>query len=502
MHPTTRSDSIWLGLDIGTQSARAIAVSGTGEILGANSQRLTSQRNGPRHEQNPEDWWHAISTACHAALANLPVEAIRGVAVDSTSGTILLVDHLGRPLTPGLMHDDNRALEEARLVNEVGASIWATLGYQMQPSWALPKLLWLLREYRGKIASTHTSLQRGIKVSHQTDFVNRHLIGHEVPTDTSSSLKLGYDLVNSTWPQEVFAQLSISEATLPAVVLSGTSIGTVCGQAALETGIPQGTVVIAGMTDSCAAQIGAGALQVGSWNSVLGTTLAFKGVTQELIHDPSGVMYSHRSPDGGWLPGGASGAGAGILSVYFPDRDLNALSAQAIKREPASIVSYPLASYGERFPFSVPEAECFFLGEPIDEIDLYAALLQGVAFVERLSFDYLDMLGAPIDGELSLTGGGARNRYWCQLRADVLERSVRIPENAEPALGMAMLAASVGRPLVEVAKEMSRTREVIDPRPGHAERFQEPYMRLINELEHRQWLSSPVAEHARKRAKL
>lgn len=502
MRAKTQTDNIWLGLDVGTQSVRAIAVSGTGEVLGANSQPLMSQRNGARHEQKAGDWWHAVSTACRVALANLPVEAIRGVAVDSTSGTILLVDHLGRPLTPALMHDDNRAIKEARLVNEVGAAVWATLGYQMQPSWALPKLLWILRTYRAEIAPLHTMLRRGVKVSHQTDFINRQLIGHEVPTDTSSALKLGYDLIKSAWPQEVFAQLEVPAEILPTVVLSGTQIGTICTQAARETGIPEGTAVIAGMTDSCAAQIGAGALSVGSWNAVLGTTLAFKGVTQELIRDPAGVMYSHRSPDGGWLPGGASGAGAGVLGVYFSHRDLDALSDQAMEREPASIVAYPLASHGERFPFSTPEAKRFLLGRPSDEIDLYAALLQGVAFVERLSFDYLDMLGAPIDGELSLTGGGARSRYWCQLRADVLGRSVRIPENAEAALGMAVLAASVGRRVSEVTKEMSRTREVIDPRPDNMRRFQQPYIRLLGELEKRGWLPTNVADHARRRATL
>ena len=499
MKPAGTSNNIWLGLDVGTQSVRAIAVSSTGEILGANSQRLTSRRDGPRHEQDPEQWWRAIVVACRTALEALPTKAIRGVAVDSTSGTILLVDHLGRPLTPGLMHDDNRAVKEARRVNEIGSEVWATLGYHMQPSWALPKLLWVLREYENIINPTHTRIQEGIRVAHQTDFINRHLIGREVATDTSSSLKMGYDLIKNTWPHEVFAQLEIPEEILPSVVLSGTQIGTVCTQAAMETGIPAGTAVIAGMTDSCAAQIGAGALSIGSWNSVLGTTLAFKGVTQELIRDPAGVMYSHRSPDGGWLPGGASGAGASILGMYFPDRDLDALGVQAMTREPASIVAYPLASSGERFPFSVPEAERFLLGKPTDEIDLYAALLQGVAFVERLSFDYLDMLGAPIDGELSLTGGGVRSRYWCQLRADILGRSVRIPENAEAALGMAVLAASVGRHVAEVTKEMSHTREVIDPRPDHVGRFLEPYIRLIDELEHRGWLPSQVATHARRR---
>ncbi len=496
----TVATDIWLGLDVGTQSVRAIAVSSSGEILGANSQQLTSQRNGPRHEQNPDDWWRAIAAACRVALADLPTKAISGVAVDSTSGTILLVDSLGRPLTPGFMHDDNRAVKEAQRANELGSEVWTTLGYQMQPSWALPKLLWMLHEYEHIINPTHTGIQKGIKVAHQTDFINRHLVGREVPTDTSSSLKMGYDLLKNAWPHEVFAQLEIPESILPSVVLSGTQIGTVCTQAALETGIPEGTAVIAGMTDSCAAQIGAGALSVGSWNSVLGTTLAFKGVTQELIRDPAGVMYSHRSPDGGWLPGGASGAGASVLGLYFPDRDLDALGTQAMTREPASIVAYPLASSGERFPFSVPEAERFLLGKPTDEIDLYAALLQGVAFVERLSFDYLAMLGAPIDGELSLTGGGVRSHYWCQLRADILGRSVRIPENAEAALGMAVLAASVGRRVADVTKEMSHTREVIDPRPDHTRRFQESYIRLINELEHRGWLPSKVAEHTRRRA--
>lgn len=101
-------------------------------------------------------------------------------------------------------------------------------------------------------------------------------------------------------------------------------------------------------------------------------------------------------------------------------------------------------SRGERFPFTAPHAEGFVLGEPSDEIDLYAALLQGVAFIERLCFDYLQMLGAPVSGDLSLTGGAARSRYWCQLRADILGRPVRVPENAEAAVGMAVLAASLG----------------------------------------------------------
>jgi sugar (pentulose or hexulose) kinase len=487
------SDAAWLGLDLGTQSVRAMVVSGAGETLAVNSHKLTSRRDGPRHEQDPEEWWRAISAASRAALATLPGSlTIHGLAVDGTSGTILLVDSRGRPLTPGLMYDDTRAVEETRRANEAGAAVWAMLGYnRMQAPWGLPKLLWLLGHHRG--------LAAGTRLAHQTDFINRRLVGGEVATDTSNALKTGVDLINECWPQEVFAALGVPGDILPAVVRAGTSLGMVSAEAATQTGIPQGTPVIAGMTDGCAAQMASGALSVGSWNSVLGTTLVFKGVTLDLIKDPAGVVYSHRSPDGNWLPGGASSAGAGAISKHFPERDLEALGTQAAKREPASVVTYPLHGRGERFPFIAPEAEGFTLGQPADEIDQYAALLQGVAFIERLCFDYLDMLGAPIGGPFVLTGGGAKSRYWCQLRADVLGSPITLPENAEAALGMAVLAAAAGRKVADVAGAMVRIREVIDPRPDHAGRFREPYLRLVDELARRGWVTPPVAQHAHRR---
>jgi len=254
------------------------------------------------------------------------------------------------------------------------------------------------------------------------------------------------------------------------------------------------------MTDGCAAQIAAGALDVGSWNSVLGTTLVLKGVATQLLCDPAGIVYSHRSPDGNWLPGGASNTGAAVLAQRFPTGDLDVLSAKAAAREPASIIAYPLVSRGERFPFFAPDAEGFVVGEPLDEIDLYAALLQGVAFIERLCFDYLHLLGAPVSGDLMLTGGAARNRYWCQLRANILGRRVRVPENAEAALGMAVLAASAGRPIADAAKKMVRIREVIDPRSEVTARFREPFLRLIEELARRGWVQSALVEHGRRRA--
>ncbi|MGD0019806.1 MAG: FGGY family carbohydrate kinase [Candidatus Limnocylindrales bacterium] len=484
---------VWLGLDVGTQSARALAVTATGEVVGAGTQPLASRRSGARHEQDPEAWWQAIAAASSEAMQTVPAKAVRGVAVDATSGTIVLVDRKGSPLTPGLMYDDARATGFVDRVNEAGAHVWAELGYgRMQPSWALPKLLWLLE--------TCPQLPRGAGLAHQSDFVNRRLVGRAVPSDLSSALKSGAHLIEERWPSDVMDALGVPADLLPELVRSGTVIGAVSRAAAAATAIPVGTPLIAGMTDGCAAQLAAGALRPGCWNSVLGTTLVVKGVTRALIRDPLGAVYSHRAPNGDWLPGGASSTGAGLISRDFAGRDLDELGRAASAHEPAAMLAYPLVSPGERFPFVAPQAQGFELGGDGSEEDRFAAVLQGVGYVERLCYDYLDLLGAPIEGELVLTGGATRSEYWCQLRADILGRPVSLPDNSESALGMAILAASPDRDLADVAAEMVRIRVTIDPRAGSAGRFVGSYVRLVEELEGRGWLGAALAGHARERA--
>ncbi|MFJ8056260.1 FGGY-family carbohydrate kinase [Streptomyces sp. NPDC096142] len=461
----------WLGIDLGTQSVRALLVTADGTVLGSGSAQLAGRREGVRHEQDPGEWWEAVCTASRAALSS-PAwgSRIGGLAVCGTSGTVLLTDTQGRPRTPALMYDDGRAVDEA-----------ARLG--MQTSWALPKALWLLDAYGPG------------RVTHQPDVITARLTGEPVPTDSSHALKTGYDAEREAWPP----QLAVLAQRLPEVVRPGARLGEVCRAAAEATGIPAGTPVVAGMTDGCAAQIASGALRSGAWNSVLGTTLVLKGASPAPVRDDAGVVYNHRAPDGSWLPGGASSVGAGALP---PGPDPAEMDSRAAAYEPSGALTYPLASPGERFPFLVPEATAFTLGSPASEADGWAAVLQGVAFTERLCLDYLHHLGAPMDGPLTFTGGAARSAYWNQLRADILGRPARVPEQIEPALGMAVLAAygtGAGGGLAEVADRMVRIRTVLEPRASRTARFTGPYARLVDELETRGWLPAPVATHARTR---
>jgi xylulokinase len=478
-------DEIWLGVDLGTQGVRVVAATGDGQVVARAGVALTSERDGNRHEQDPEDWWSAFLRAAGSATRDLDKARIRGLSVCSTSGTVLFVESVGddpsRPVSPALMYDDARAVEYAERIGQAPAPGWLTAGARPQVTWGLAKALWLL---------DHADVPRRARLAHQADVVTSRLVGVPVATDWSHALKTGVDLEAGDWPVEVLDRCGLDADRLPAVVPPGTLLGTVSAAAAGLTGLPAGTQVFAGLTDGCAAQVASGALAVGCWNFVLGTTLVLKGTTKEPLRDPSGAVYSHRSPDGTWWPGGASSAGAGALAEEFGGADLASLDEAAAAREPAGCLRYPLVGVGERFPFSRADAEGFTVGSPRDDADRYAALLQGVAFVERLSLEHVLGLGASVGTSVRLTGGGTRSAYWCQLQADVLGGEVVVPEVADGAFGMAVVAArSAYGSLEDAAAGMVRVRSRFVPRPEVSARLNEAYVAWRAELRSRGWLA-------------
>jgi len=508
----------YCGVDVGTQGVRAVVVTGAGRLLGEGTAPIAGDhRDGPVHEQVADAWWQAMVDAIRAAVdqarsdraAGPPVD-IAALALDATSGTVVVEGADGCPRGPGLMYDDTRAAAQARRAQEAGADLWGILGYRMQPAWALPKVLWL---------QDAGALARGDRVVHQADHLLRRLTGTVVATDTSHALKTGVDLRSASWPTEVFADLGVPLGLLPALVLPGTVLGTVSVSAARLTGLRAGTTVRAGMTDGCAAQIAARALNPGSWSSALGTTLVIKGSTGDLVHDPSGAVYSHRNPDGGWLPGGASSTGAGVIRDTFPRADadtLAALTRAAAGLVPVDAVVYPLGGSGERFPFVAPAARGFGLdtvrtpapgilrgvNEPatsattgVSGLDAarFAALCQGVAYLERLAYDVLGELGADVSGPVSLTGGAVRNTWWNQLRADVLGRPALLPTSGQAAVGMAVLAAAEPGALADTADAMVTLADTITPDAARGAALTGGYRQLVESLADRGWLDQDMA---------
>jgi len=494
----------FLGLDIGTQGARALVCvlpgqeDGKGQVVAQASQPFPPGTIPPDlppgyAEQSPASWWQAAVTCLREVTAQVPPETIHALSVTSTSGTLCLLDAEGEPLIPALMYNDARADDEAAEVQAAGADLSARLGYHFKSSFALPKFLWLAR-HRPDV------MGRARYLAHAADFLIGRLSGVYGVTDYSNALKTGYDLspqeggtVADCWPDFIADKLNLLVDKLPRVVAPGEVIGTVTAQAAEATGLRPGTLVVAGMTDGCAAQLAAGAVAPGDWNSTLGTTLVIKGVTQRLILDPKGRIYSHRHPDGYWLPGGASNVGGEILAAHFPEADLIALDRQAADVSPTDLITYPLARRGERFPFVHPEAEGFILpflpipGERpkevvarADQATLYTAYLEGVAYVERLAYETLESLGATVGDVIRVAGGGARSDVWMGIRADVLNRELLRPVETGAAMGAAILAASRTRyaGVIPAARAMVQIERGVQPRPALVKRYNEHYQRF------------------------
>jgi len=490
------SDELYVGIDLGTQSVKVGVFDRSGSVEASGSRPLTSLRDGPRHEQDPREWISATSDALAEAIGTVAPErreSIAGVAVCGTSGTLALVDVRGRPASTGIMYDDVRG---GALVDEITAADpdrWQRLGYRIQPSWAITTMVHLAR----------SGMAVGVRFAHQPDVVVAAMTGGPVATDWSSALKSGYDLIDLEWPTAALATLGVDAGGMPPVVAPGSVLGHTSPEWEATTGLPAGVTVVAGMTDGCASQLGAGALREGDWHSVVGTTLVLKGVTGGPVQGGDGAVYSHRSPEPGrWLPGGASSVGADAITVLLPDRDLAGLAERAGAAWQAGDVTvpvvYPLVRSGERFPFVRPDATGFAVVDGAesgldrlgDDVTTYFGIIAGVACVEKLCLDSMAALGAPVDGRLSSSGGGTRSAVWTQLRADLLGRPVVIPRSSEPSLGMALLAAAATqeRSLPDVADEMSGVGHVVDPSDSGGERMAGLYIELSDRWRARGWI--------------
>lgn len=426
-----------IGLDLGTSGARAVALDLSGQWVASGRGDLPREAcsvNGPRVEQDPEAWTTAAQSALRQLTQGLPPACkIVGIAVDATSGTFLLADGRGRPLTRGLMYNDLRAVDVWQDVAEAMRPDLDAYGIRMAAAFALSKLVHLARH-------EPQLLTRCRRVVHQTDWVVGMLSGRYDVTDVSTALKTGADPGKLVWPQAI-ERLGIARDILPRIVLPGTPIGEVTPAAASATGLPAGIPVVAGCTDGTAGCLASGASQTGDLNVTLGTTLVYKAIADRVLADPQGEIYNHRHPAGGFLPGAASSTGAEWIEKHFPRADLDALSQAAWRLLPTRAIAYPLVKAGERFPFSCAKAAGFGLERIADPLRRLAAGMEGVAFLERMGVERFERLGLPIRATVYATGGGAASTTWLRIRAAVNRRVYSVPLHPECAVGAAVLAA-------------------------------------------------------------
>ncbi|MEW6354836.1 MAG: FGGY family carbohydrate kinase [Planctomycetota bacterium] len=482
----------FLGIDVGTQGARCIVADEQGSLAASASRPFSSPANVARnpgwHEQDPQQWWQATVACINQVVSQLgkngvSSDRIVALSVDSTSGTILPIDAAGRPLRSAIMYNDARAEAEAEEINSVAVEHCRQHGYRFSSSYALAKILWI-KNHEPRI------FEQAHRFIHATDYIMGRLTGDFATTDLSSALKTGCNLFQSAWPRFIPSRLGIPLEKLPDLVKPGRLIANLCLACTEATGLSLRTKAVAGVSDGTAGFLSSGASQVGDFNSTLGTTLVIKGISEKILIDPEGRLYSHRHPSGYWLPGGASNVGGECLAHQFAGRNFPELDKQAIGISPTGLLAYPLERTGERFPFAKKDATGFLIGDPRDETERYAALLEGVAHVERMCYDLLAELGVSINDRIFATGGGSKSCEWMQIRADILGRPLLRPQVAESAFGCCLLAASHSAypSLTSATQAMVHFAEEIGPRPDRAQAYADQHGAFISECRKRGYI--------------
>jgi D-ribulokinase len=477
-----------LGIDLGTQGVRIIAVAQDGSVLVTSSVDLpTRASNLPDgwHEQNLEDWWEIICQALGRLLQTIPLGVhIAGISVDSTSGSLVIVDTNGNPLCPAILYNDNRSRSVVPAIREVCVALEENLGYAISSSFALPKIVWIQKEFP-------QIYQAAAHFLSATDFIIGRLTGEYGVTDFNNALKMGYDVLNLKWPSEIEIGLGIPLSKLPRVISPGTFIANTDKKCASKTGLDSGIPVFAGATDGTASQYASGAVIAGAWNSTLGTTLVIKGITEKLIIDPQKRIYCHRHPEGWWMPGGASNTGCEWIGMQFPQADLAALDRAARSCFPTHLICFPLARKGERFPFIAPDATGYLIGDVANETQRFAAGLEGTAMVERLSFELIKSVGAPLEDPIVVTGGSSRSDVWVKLRATILNHELIRPAFSDTCIGAAVLAATGCwyHNLGDSVRQLVHMDTAVEPDKKLVDEYEEKYNLFKSSLMERNYLT-------------
>jgi sugar (pentulose or hexulose) kinase len=411
-----------LGLDFGTSGARAVAIDPQGQVVAQTQVRYDDSNAAA----NVDPWQQALAEVMAGLPRTVRQQAI-ALACNGTSGTVLLCDGQGQPLTPPLLYNDDRARDEvaaiAPLVPEDSAARSASA--------SLPKLYW----WRRHLPTPQWQAAR--YVQHQADWLAYQFHGRLGISDYHNALKLGYDVGPLAYPPTLRSQ---PEARLlPQVRAPGADLGPITAVAAERYDLSPACRVRAGTTDSIAAFLASGAQEPGQAVTSLGSTLVLKLLSRQRVEDRASGIYSHRLGNL-WLVGGASNTGGAVLQHLFPEGILQRLSSQLRPDQPTGLDYYPLLRPGERFPINDPHYPPRLEPRPGDPVRFLQGVLEAIARIEAQGYAQLTDLGASALTQVWTAGGGAQNDGWTAIRQRMLPVPVAPAPQTEAAVGTARLA--------------------------------------------------------------
>lgn len=433
----------YIGIDLGTSSCKMLLVDEGGAIVNTVTKEYPLIFPQPGwSEQNPEDWWKAVSDGIPELLREFDASLVAGMACAGQMHGLVVLDSNDNVIRPAILWNDGRTAKEVDyLNNSVGkdklSEYTANIAFA---GFTAPKILWMKNNEPEKFAAIH-------KIMLPKDYINYKLTGVHCCDYSDASGMLLLDVRRKRWSKEMLEICGISEDMLPHLFESYDVVGTLTDDASALLGFSAKVRVAAGAGDNAAAAVGTGTVGSGGCNISIGTSGTVFISSSSFGVDPNNALHSFAHADGGYHLMGCMLSAAScnkwlcedILKTSDFSAEQSGIGDGALGENHVYFLPYLM---GERSPINDTNARGTFTGLTMDtsRADIVQAVLEGVAFAIRDSFEVARSLGIDIP-RTKICGGGAKSPLWRRIFADVLGIPLETVKTEQgPGYGAAILA--------------------------------------------------------------
>jgi len=490
-----------LGIDIGTSACKTALFDLSGNVLASASEPYPLRHPHPGWaEQDPRDWWHAVCSCIRRILETPGIDpaGIAGIGVDGQSWSAIAIDKDGEVLCPDPIWMDNRAADICeRLDPELRERLFAVSGNPLTANYVTGKLLW----YKENLPDVY---KNAVSILQSEGYINYRLTGKLTMNRGEGYGLHCYDIAAGEWDLSVCAELGLRPELLPPLFDAVDIIGRVTAEAARETGLCEGTPVVAGSVDSACAPIGAGVIHPGDTQEQGGQSGGMSICVDKPVSDKRLILCTH-AVHGMWLLQGGTVGGGGVIrwaAAQFGRYEASQVEATGLSvpaqfdteaaKAPAGsdgLIFLPYMS-GERTPVWDPYAKGVFFGIDFSKTRAHflRAAMEGVSYSLLHNLDVAASCGATVS-RMSATGGCANSRFWTQMKSDMTGVPVSVPDSDNSTnLGAAILAGvgtGVFGSFDDAVKSTVKEKRRHIPTPGMKEVYAanyEKYLKLYEDL--------------------
>ncbi len=433
---------MYLGLDLGTSSVKAMLIDDAQQVIGVGHAAMTVQRPHPGwSEQASGDWLRATEEAVAALKASHPKElaAVKGIGLSGHMHGATLIDAKDRVLRPCILWNDTRSHAEAASL-DADPRFRALTGNIVFPGFTAPKLAWVKN-------NEPDTFSKVAKVLLPKDYLRLWLTGEYLSDMSDSAGTSWLDTGKRAWSSELLEATGLTVEQMPGLVEGTDRAGTLRAELAEKWGLGSDVVVAGGAGDNAASACGMGTVAEGQAFVSLGTSGVLFAANASYLPKPESAVHAfcHALPKT-WHQMGVILSATDALNWYSgvtgkSGGDLTGELGDALKA-PTGVTFLPYLS-GERTPHNDAKIRGAFigLGHESDRAVLTQAVLEGVTFAIRDSLEALKSAGTKID-RVTAIGGGSRSRYWLSSIATALDMPVDVPADGD--FGAAFGAARLG----------------------------------------------------------